>query len=208
MYHREFGVFLFGDSVEWFCSVDVFWGFVDIACYLGGHCENPLIWRHGSMFQPNCWDGAMKLLWNFRWLSTAVHYTTDVTQDFWLFCSIHESYIVYLCGVGENFFAVKFYGDTQVSFIILLCSNISHQCRPKQEAQLLQSRPFFKGKQGRGQLPPQWNKMPPQWTRKIGNWGAKANRMSLPHDTTNWRIYLLSRTGQSYSGQSEHGWNS
>ena len=85
IYHREFGVFLFGDSVEWFCSVDVFWGFVDIACYLGGHCENPLIWRHGSMFQPNCWDGAMKLLWNFRWLSTAVHYTTDVTQDFWLF---------------------------------------------------------------------------------------------------------------------------
>jgi len=124
MYHREFGVFLFGDSVEWFCSVDVFWGFVDIACDLGGRCENPLIWRHGSMFQPNCWDGAMKLLWNFRWLSTAVHYTTDVTQDFWLFCSIHESYIVYLCGVGENFFAVKFYGDTQVSFIILLCSNI------------------------------------------------------------------------------------
>jgi len=37
------------------------------------------------------------------------------TAEHNLFCSIRESYIVHFCGVEENLFAVKFYGDVQVS---------------------------------------------------------------------------------------------
>ena len=63
---------------------------------------------------------------------------------------------------------------------------------------------IFKGKQGGGNCPRSEIKCPHSEHRKQET-GAKANRISLPHDTTNLRIYLLSRTGRSYSGQSEHG---